>query len=461
MRLPFRHTGNVATTNTYKYIVFQKLTLRHFLRHFEVMIEPPNTSRKAGRKKRPVAHRRHSYQKVLDGRKRTIRGLWMRSGYFVARVRVQGDEGATVVKRVPLTDADGQRIQALGEARVALEKLRTQREDDDLPVLGRVPTLAEYVPDYLRHRETLTTQDAIRIATLRKDRWTLAAWVKAFGSLRLNQLKAAHIVRFRDDMLRNGYSPRTANLAVIALRGLCKHAKLEGHIKQLPMQDLRQLKGTVEKRRLVTAADLANLAAVAMESRFVGGRLAHVGERGHPLKNAVQFADYLLLMAYAGSRRNETLRLRWEDVDFAGGQLTIGADGLAKNHESRVVDFNPKLEAHLRTMHARRAPDSQWLFPSPQRGECDLPAKTFMESLRLARLAAGMPKFGFHDCRHFFISYCVMSGIDFMTIARWVGHKDGGFLIGKVYGHLSNEHAKAQAQRVNFGPVVMAAVQTA
>ena len=101
------------------------------------MIEPPNTSRKAGRKKRPVAHRRHSYQKVLDGRKRTIRGLWMRSGYFVARVRVQGDEGATVVKWVPLTDADGQRIQALGEARVALEKLRTQREDDDLPEIGR------------------------------------------------------------------------------------------------------------------------------------------------------------------------------------------------------------------------------------------------------------------------------------------------------------------------------------
>jgi hypothetical protein len=29
-----------------------------------------------------------------------------------------------------------------------------------------------------------------------------------------------------------------------------------------------------------------------------------------------------------------------------------------------------------------------------------------------------------------------------MTIAAWVGHKDGGVLIGKVYGHLS-EHNKA------------------
>ena len=44
-----------------------------------------------------------------------------------------------------------------------------------------------------------------------------------------------------------------------------------------------------------------------------------------------------------------------------------------------------------------------------------------------------------------------MSGIDFMTIARWVGHQDGGILIGKVYGHLSNEHARRQAQKVDFG----------
>jgi integrase len=28
----------------------------------------------------------------------------------------------------------------------------------------------------------------------------------------------------------------------------------------------------------------------------------------------------------------------------------------------------------------------------------------------------------FHDTRHHFISECVMSGVDFMTIAKWVGH---------------------------------------
>ena len=80
-------------------------------------------------------------------------------------------------------------------------------------------------------------------------------------------------------------------------------------------------------------------------------------------------------------------------------------------------------------MFSRLAPDSEWLFPSPRRGDTDRPAKTFRESLLLARDAAAMPHFGFHDCRHHFISMCVMAGIDYMTIAEWVGHQDGGILI--------------------------------
>jgi hypothetical protein len=36
-----------------------------------------------------------------------------------------------------------------------------------------------------------------------------------------------------------------------------------------------------------------------------------------------------------------------------------------------------------------------------------------------------------------------MAGVPHMTIAEWVGHRDGGVLIGKVYGHLSEDH-KAQ-----------------
>jgi integrase len=115
-----------------------------------------------------------------------------------------------------------------------------------------------------------------------------------------------------------------------------------------------------------------------------------------------------------------------------------------------MVDFNPELEAHLLEMRARRAPDSEWIFPSPQRGVKDLRAKTFRESLRAVRTLAALPTVGFHDMRHFFVSSCVMSGIDFMTVSTWVGHRDGGILIGKVYGHLVDTHRQKAAKSVNF-----------
>jgi hypothetical protein len=43
-----------------------------------------------------------------------------------------------------------------------------------------------------------------------------------------------------------------------------------------------------------------------------------------------------------------------------------------------------------------------------------------------------------------------MAGLDFMTIASWLGHRDGGVLVGKVYGHLADTHKQAAAQRLAF-----------
>ena len=165
-------------------------------------------------------------------------------------------------------------------------------------------------------------------------------------------------------------------------------------------------------------------------------------------KNGIQFGDYLRFLACTGAREQEALYTRWQDVDWKNKILTIGSEGDTKNRSARRVDLNPSLEGLLKDMGSRRAPDSRWLFPSPQRGRHDLHSRTFRESLKLARAAAGLDKFGFHDCRHFFISMSVMAGIDNMTIARWVGHRDGGVLIGKVYGHLTDEHTQRQAQKL-------------
>jgi integrase len=155
-----------------------------------------------------------------------------------------------------------------------------------------------------------------------------------------------------------------------------------GLIQRLPMEGMKPLDEVETKRPLFTSVMLDKLceAACATKKDKEGKEI--------PLtKNARQFVDYLKLMAYSGARRNEALGLQWDDVDFDNAQLHLrrqvtdrvnpeknpnGIEPL-KNGEERTVDFNTKLRAHLEDMSSRLAPDSKWLFPSPQRGEKDIP----------------------------------------------------------------------------------------
>jgi site-specific recombinase XerD len=62
----------------------------------------------------------------------------------------------------------------------------------------------------------------------------------------------------------------------------------------------------------------------------------------------------------------------------------------------------------------------------------------------------GFPQWGHHAMRHFFCSNAIEAGIDFKVIADWLGHRDGGILVAKTYGHLRAEHSAAMAQKMTF-----------
>lgn len=389
-----------------------------------------------------------TFAKVLDGRKQPVRGLWQRGDRFYARLSIEDfRNGKKSVKWVPLTDDAGEPLATFAQARDKLNSLRTHRADDTLPKLGRTPTFTEYSDTYLTTIKA--GQGTKKPATIEKEESTLALWKNHMGGIRLDKIRPAHVASFMQKRLTAGLNKRTVKLDIIALRNVLKQARdVDEYITELPVPPgiNRQLKSTSPTRELFTPEELETLCASAMAIKPDGAPVT---------KNGQQFADYVQLMAYCGARRNEALALRWADVDFKREQLTIGADGNTKNSTARTVDFNPALKKHLLMMRTRRAPDSQWLFPSPQRGEKDIHAMSFRESLELARAHAKLRHVGFHDMRHLFISFCVMSGLDYMTIAKWVGHRDGGILIGKVYGHLADDHTKAAAQLVNFGPVVL------
>jgi integrase len=393
-----------------------------------------------------------SFTKVLDGRKQPVRGLWQRNGRFYAQISVEEfATGTKRMKRVPLVGKDGNPVETVAQAITELNRLRTHRSEDTLPQLGRTPTFAEYADKYL---EAVRAAKEKKESTIDKEEHIIDLWKDHLGGIRLDKIRPVHVAAFMDKRMKSGVSKRTAKLDVIVFRNVLKRARdVDEIIRELPVPAglNRKLKSVAPKRELFPPQDLESLCAAAMAKR---------GDGAPVTKNGQQFCDYVRLMAYSGARRNEALALKWTDVDFDNEKLSVerqasdkvDEDESPKNGTGRTVDFNPALKKLLNEMKERRAPDSKWIFPSPQRGKKDIHAMSFRESLELARNHAKLRRVGFHDCRHHFISMAVMSGVDFMTIASWVGHRDGGVLIGKVYGHLANEHKKVMAEKMNFEP---------
>lgn len=323
-------------------------------------------------------HRAATYQRVFDERKRPVRGLWVRNGRYYAQLTIEDElTGLKRVKRVPLEGA-----MTTAQARDHLEELRVGRRKGELPVLRRTPKFEDYAKGYLDYHQTV--KDAKRASTLETETHALNRWNEHLGHVRLDRITPAVVTGFIAKRQAAGLSARTVNLEVTVFRNVMKRALYEDKwITRLPTSHLRPLKHKAKARSLISAAQINKLCHEALKAVKDEER----GEARPAYQNGQEFADYIRLMAYCGSRMSETLWLRWCDMDWNNRQLAIGTAAPTKNYKTRVVDFNPKLEAHLKEMFGRRQPDSEWLFPSPRRGSIDRPAKTFRETLLLVRKA--------------------------------------------------------------------------
>jgi integrase len=221
------------------------------------------------------------------------------------------------------------------------------------------------------------------------------------------------------------------NLDVLALAGVYKRAKREGIVSASPTDGWEPLRHQAPKRPLWSEEDIQKLVNAAAGLNT----------------NPQLVVDYLLFLALSGARRREALSLRWEDIDFQRWTVNFSRD--TKYGKARTLDMSESLFKHLTAMHSRRCNQkpSPWLFPSPAR-VADQPARDLSDSVEQARKAAGLESLRLHDLRHAFLSRGVMAGVDYMTLAQWAGHSDGGVLIGKVYGHLSDDHRKRMAQKM-------------
>ena len=73
---------------------------------------------------------------------------------------------------------------------------------------------------------------------------------------------------------------------------------------------------------------------------------------------------------------------------------------------------------------------------------------SFKTAFNGALRRSGVKRFTFHDLRHTFASNLVMNGVDIVTVAELMGHKD--LSMTKRYSHPTPEHKKQAIKSLNF-----------
>jgi type 1 fimbriae regulatory protein FimB/type 1 fimbriae regulatory protein FimE len=135
----------------------------------------------------------------------------------------------------------------------------------------------------------------------------------------------------------------------------------------------------------------------------------------HPLRDST-----LILLAYRhGLRVSELVALRWEQIDFAGGTISINRlkHGVSSTHPLRGLELRA-----LRKLQ-REYPDSPYLFVS-ERGAA-MAAATARNIVERSGKLAGLP-FSVHPhmLRHACGFYLASRGHDTRAIQAYLGHKN-------------------------------------
>jgi len=211
--------------------------------------------------------------------------------------------------------------------------------------------------------------------------------------------------------------------------GLKSYKKSDGTVFENPADELKRVK---VKQKHLQLPEPSNFKDLVKNIRTSSGRW---GERA---------AGLIEFLAFGGMRiRSEAIWVTWEDIDWKRKQIIVRGDPKTgtKNSEIRRVPILPDMKKLLTRLKSKLGTVATGRIM--QISECG-------QALTRGCKEIGIPRLTHHDFRHLFATRCIESGVDIPTVSRWLGHKDGGALAMKVYGHLRNEHSQAMAQKVRF-----------
>ena len=211
-----------------------------------------------------------------------------------------------------------------------------------------------------------------------------------------------------------------------------------GQIGVNPLEKVPRLRVLQKNRWIPTPAEFARLVAEIRGNSF------RLNEKGRCTGSAYRevTADAVELFAYTGMRLSEAQNLTWSAVRENHIEIRVGDDFQTKNGQGRAIPMNSSLRELLGRLREAPRPNGP---SAPVMG-----VKRPTIALANACKRLGFPHLRTHDLRHLFATRCIEAGVDMPTVAKWMGHKDGGITCARVYAHVSPSHSDKQAEKVAF-----------
>ena len=382
---------------------------------------------------------------------RKIGVLDRKSGKTSVRYQVTTDAGK---------DADGKRQQTrrrYATEKQAREALSAIQNDAAAGVFvpRKAVTVEELCGDWLAslHNARATTVNgyAFVLAPLREQHGSMPAQKLARQDLDrlLIALRDGGTVTAKGST-RRPWSPRSLNQAVNAWRLVLAYGVERRELAHNAAAGMRKVPGVRREMDTYTPAEIGKVLRAADSER----------------------SGHLWYLALSGLRRAEIAGLKWSDIDFDEGTLTIARNRVEVGTTSVVLENAPKTEASRRTLplddgllavlrraRARQAEerlrigasyvDSGYVAAN-EAGQPYTPGVLTHMWHDLAK-TAGVRRIRLHDARHSCGTALHLRGTPLAVIAKWLGHADAS-ITARIYAHSQDDELKAAGK--TLGAVV-------
>ena len=324
------------------------------------------------------------------------------------------------------------------------------------------------LPSGERHRETVGTKKEAQaeerriLAEIQAGTWGLEKADIQFGELlddyfeytELNRAKSTHrndkyrieknlLPYFREYTIRNispgliekykrlrvdqGASHNTVNHELAKLSHILKMAMIKGYVDRNVVALVEKFKLPEKTPRYLTESEIDKLLDVAQ------------GEYIYPI---------LVTALHTGMRKSELFNLKWRDVDFEQGTVTIqsGDDWHTKNYRSRTIEMTTVLYKTMlqqRRLHMELGVRVDYVFTYREHR-----IKYMDATLKKVVKRAELKNVTLHSLRHTFASHLVMGGVSLREVQELMGHRS--YETTLQYAHLSEDHVKKQVNKLPY-----------